>query len=65
MDRRGELLEVIRSVRNRWRQRLALRRSRVPSAHFSADIDLATAIFLEQRKALAVLVRVENRHSCG
>ena len=25
MDRRGELLEVIRSVRNRWRQRLALR----------------------------------------
>ena len=25
MDRRGELLEVIRSVRNRWRQRLAIR----------------------------------------
>ena len=25
MDRRGELLEVIRSVRNRWRQRLAVR----------------------------------------
>jgi len=25
MDRRGELLEVIRSVRNRWRQRLTIR----------------------------------------
>ena len=25
MDRRAELLEVIRSVRNRWRQRLAVR----------------------------------------
>ena len=25
MDRRGELLEVIRSVRNRWRLRLAIR----------------------------------------
>ena len=25
MDRRGELLDVIRSVRNRWRQRLAVR----------------------------------------
>ena len=25
MDRRGELLEVIRSVRNRWRQRLVVR----------------------------------------
>src|SRR5262247_2282504 len=25
MDRRGELVEVIRGVRNRWRQRLAIR----------------------------------------
>ena len=25
MDRRAELLEVIRSVRNRWRQRLMVR----------------------------------------
>jgi ribosomal protein L3 len=32
MDRRAELLEVIRSVRNRWRQRLLVRGA-VPGAN--------------------------------